>query len=463
MHGRRERATRDADTAAWPGEWVSERLGVRLDEGLRGLLGLALRRNPKRAHLLVSTVLGKHVPQRPAAVLGAGRRLGERVRELLGADEAARSAVLGFAETATGLGLTVAHAMGSRVSALHSTRRAVPGAERFGGFEEEHSHATSHLLLPEDPEQLRTGGPLVLVDDELSTGRTVRNTIAALHAAAPRARYVVAALVDTRAEADVAALEKCAADLGVRVDVVALASGRVALPHDVLARGRALVEAHGAAPAAPPAAARGTLRRVELGWPEELPDGGRHGFGPREQTRLEAALPAMAERVLSALALPEVAGEPPRVLVLGNEELMYAPLLLARAVEERTAGRAEIRFSTTTRSPVLPVDDPGYAIRTALRFPAHDTPQQAGPQQQPHPQEPQELPQSQEPQELWEPQESQQSQEPQERYAYNVVGGGFDAVVAVVDSEGDTPALHAPGGLLDQLTGCAPAVLLAVV
>ena len=31
-------------------------------------------------------------------------------------------------------------------------------------------------------------------------------------------------------------------------------------------------------------------------------------------------------------------------------------------------------FSTTTRSPVLAVDDPGYAIRTRLVFPAHDRP-----------------------------------------------------------------------------------------
>ncbi len=52
---------------------------------------------------------------------------------------------------------------------------------------------------------------------------------------------------------------------------------------------------------------------------------------------------------------------------------------------------------------------------------------------------------------------------PAERYAYNIVGRGFDAVVAVVDSVGDTPALHAPGGLLDQLTGCVPEVVLSVV
>ncbi|QID40057.1 phosphoribosyltransferase [Streptomyces albus] len=358
---------------------MAERLGVRLTgDGMRQLLGLALRRNPKRAHLLVSTVLGKHVPQRPSVVLEAGTRLGARVRELLGAGQAADAVVLGFAETATGLGLTVAYGMGSRAGALHSTRRAVAEVARFGAFEEEHSHATSHLLLPKDPGLLRGDGPLVLVDDELSTGRTVRNTIAALHAAHPRQRYVVAALVDTRGGDDVAELEKFAADLGARIDVVALAAGRVRLPADVLERGSTLVARHGGTPAPAPAAERGTVERVELGWPAGLPDGGRHGFGPREQIRLEAALPAMAARLADALGLPAAGdstpGEVPRVLVLGTEELMYAPLRLACALEERTGSRAEIRFSTTTRSPVLAVDDPGYAIRTALRFPAHDTP-----------------------------------------------------------------------------------------
>ncbi|MFE4646631.1 phosphoribosyltransferase domain-containing protein, partial [Streptomyces sp. NPDC056730] len=133
----------------WSGTWVAERLGVELDggEGLRDLLGLALRRNPKRAHLLVSNVLGKHVPQRPAVVHGTGVGLGERVRRLLGA-EVDRAVVLGYAETATGLGHSVADGV-RHAPYLHSTRRPVPGVPRAGGFEESHSHATSHLLLPE--------------------------------------------------------------------------------------------------------------------------------------------------------------------------------------------------------------------------------------------------------------------------------------------------------------------------
>ncbi|MBT2458791.1 cysteine protease StiP domain-containing protein, partial [Streptomyces sp. ISL-86] len=169
---------------------------------------------------------------------------------------------------------------------------------------------------------------------------------------------------------------------------------------------------------------------------------------------LEAALPALAGQLADALGEPggpgAPGGRPARVLVLGNEELMYAPLRLARALEESwaasgagsgagswagsgaepgaAAGR-EVRFSTTTRSPVLAVDDPGYAIRTRLVFPAHDAPADG----------------------------------PGDRYAYNVAGAGFDAVVAVVDAQGDTGALHAPDGLLAQLAPHTGRVLLAVV
>jgi pyrimidine operon attenuation protein/uracil phosphoribosyltransferase len=514
--------------APWTGQWVADRLGVALHgDGLADLLGLALRRNPKRAHLLVSHVLGKHVPQEPHTVYGYAYALGERVRDLLGPAEARRAVVLGYAETATGLGHAVADGIGA-VPYLHSTRRAVDGTVPHGGFEEEHSHASSHLLLPEDPELLGRPGPLVLVDDEFSTGRTVRNTLRALHAGGPRERYVVVALTDLRSAADRAALADLAAELPARIDVVALATGTVTLPDGVLAKGQALVARHdtaqegtaagyggsaaesggpvtgsggpvadGGAAGGPggPAAASGVVAgpggagadggsaggpggpvaasgvvagpggaaagrgadagaaaggvgrgagrvlRVELGWPEGLPDGGRHGFLPAHAVRLVAALPGMGARLADALppaARTGTGAAGPTVLVLGNEELMYAPLRLAQALQDTLEERARtdaqgrppaaVRFSTTTRSPVLAVDDPGYAIRSRIAFPAHDAPTDTG---------------------------------SRARYAYNV--RGFDAVVCVVDSTGDTDALHAPGGLLDRVAATTDTVLLAVV
>ncbi|MFJ9984612.1 phosphoribosyltransferase [Streptomyces globisporus] len=429
-----ERATREENVdVVWSGDWVAERLGVALegDGDLRELLGLALRRNPKRAHLLVSNVLGKHVPQRPSVVYGAGYGLGERVRALLGEEEARRAVVLGYAETATGLGHAVADGLRD-APYLHSTRRPVAGARQAGGFEEAHSHATSHLLLPEDPELLAGGAEastLVLVDDEFSTGNTVLNTIRALHEPHPRDRYVIVALVDMRSPADRDRLTVFAAEIGARVDLVTRSTGTVTLPDGVLERGQALVaaqEAEVSASPPPPVPAPAPVTRVDLAWPAGVPDGGRHGFTPAHRAALEAALPEMAERIAGALGGGARRG---RVLVLGFEELMYAPLRLGTALEETLGADTEVRYSTTTRSPVLAVDDPGYAIRTRLVFPAHDTPADG----------------------------------PGDRYAYNVAGAGFDAVIAVVDSAADTPELHAPDGLLARLAEHTGQVLLAVV
>jgi hypothetical protein len=414
----------------WSGTWVADRLGVELvgDSRLTDLLGLALRRNPKRAHLLVSNVLGKHVPQSPSVVYGQGFALGRRVRDLLGDEEAARAVVLGYAETATGLGHSVADGI-ALAPYLHSTRRPVPGVTPAGGFEESHSHATSHLLLPENPALLAGDGPLVLVDDEFSTGNTVLNTIRDLHERYPRDRYVVVALVDMRSEGDAGRLSEFAGEIGARVDLVAAASGTVRLPDGVLEKGQHLVaeyeSAIGVQGTARPAPTHPhpALNRIDLMWPRDLPDGGRHGFTPAHRIRLDNALPAMAARL--AEALPQDAH---RVHILGFEELMYAPLRLARELEQVADG-VEVTFSTTTRSPVLAVDDPGYAIRSRLVFPAHDTPADG----------------------------------PGDRYAYNVAGAGFDAIVAVVDSTADTPELHAPDGLLAQLAAHTRQVVLTVV
>ncbi|WP_405851014.1 phosphoribosyltransferase [Streptomyces sp. NBC_01369] len=440
--GRTATAEKEKADVVWSGSWVAERLGVELvgdgkpdgDRELKDLLGLALRRNPKRAHLLVSNVLGKHVPQKPSVVYGTGFELGRRVRELLGDAEARRAVVLGYAETATGLGHAVADGLGV-APYLHSTRRPVEGVARAGGFEEFHSHATSHLLLPEDPDLLAgdlgpaplpgavSDAPLVLVDDEFSTGNTVLNTIRALHERYPRSRYVIVALVDMRSPADRGRLTGFAAEIGARVDLVARGSGTVTLPEGVLEKGRALVAAHESQAGSGAVVDQGhrPCTRVDLRWPAGVPDGGRHGFTPAHRAALEPALPAMAARIAGAL------GDARRVLVLGFEELMYAPLRLGTALEDHTD--AEVRYSTTTRSPVLAVDDPGYAIRTRLVFPAHDDPADG----------------------------------PGDRYAYNVAGAGFDAVVLAVDSAADTPELHAPDGLLAQLAAHTDRVLLAVV
>ncbi len=479
--------TRAAPTPAhrWSGEWVAQQLDVRLDTTgaplgvpLAALLGLALRRNPRRAHLLVSRVLGKHVPADPRLVHGAGLLLGELVRRRLldgtpvparlgtllaealadpHGDVAARAGaalpdavhavrqdlpasasvvVLGYAETATALGHCVADALGT-ASCLHSTRRSVPGFPTAGGFQEEHSHATSHLVLPGDDVDVARAGTVVLVDDELSTGTTALNTIAALQARSRRGRYVVATLADLRSDDDRARAEAAAEAMDVRLDVVALAAGRLLAPDDLLDRGRELVEAVGPPEGRAIGRTPGRVRRVDIGWPDTLPESGRHGFTPADRLLLETELPRMADVLVEALSR-STTRRVGRLLVLGHEELMYAPLRLATAVADRLdpsgAGDLSVRFSTTTRSPVVPVDDTGYAIRTALTFTASDTPADA----------------------------------PGPRFAYNVAprgdgSAGFDAVVLVVDRRADNRSLAAPDGLIDRLAGVADDVIVVTL
>ncbi|MGA7204747.1 MAG: phosphoribosyltransferase domain-containing protein, partial [Specibacter sp.] len=81
--------------APWTGGYVADALDVRIHSdpasavAVEELVGLALRRNPKRAHLLVSTVLAKHIPTEPGLVVAAGELLGAFVARKLAGDAAA--------------------------------------------------------------------------------------------------------------------------------------------------------------------------------------------------------------------------------------------------------------------------------------------------------------------------------------------------------------------------------------
>ena len=149
--------------------------------------------------------------------------------------------------------------------------------------------------------------------------------------------------------------------LGARVDVVALSRATVALPADLAER----AAAHLAVPTPVPDPSPGgrdpggrdpgdaVVRLADHGWPAGLPVGGRHGFRAADHARLDTALPALAR---SVGARP---GE--TTLVLGTEELMALPLRLAQTLAD--AG-CTVRFSTTTRSPAVVLDEPGYALRS---------------------------------------------------------------------------------------------------
>ncbi|WP_275693271.1 phosphoribosyltransferase domain-containing protein [Nocardioides sp. TF02-7] len=167
-------------------------------------------------------------------------------------------------------------------------------------FDEEHSHAVAHLVQPTADFLLDGSGALVLVDDELTSGRTVLNTVAALHALHQRPEYVVAALLDARTPAAREEFDKRVADLGVRVSVVSLLSAHLTLPEDVLdraARARAQLPAPAPVPSGPEAQVH-----VHGGWwPGDVPVTARHGMTTADTRRLADASVEVARRLAGVI------------------------------------------------------------------------------------------------------------------------------------------------------------------
>lgn len=417
--------------ASLPPPWASTMLGLTLaDTGSTSdwrattLVVPGLRRNPRRAHLLVSTILGKHIPTDPRYVRAGADALSELVVEALDrlAPDVTPSAatVFGFAETATGLGHGVAAALVSDCY-LQSTRRTAPDVVTLGEFTEGHSHATRHLIQPTSAELF--GGhpadpaPLVLVDDEISTGATALDAISALHAIAEHRAYVVASLVDMRSADDRAANAAAAAALGVDVEFVSLATGTVTLPPGLPDAVAELTTT----PLNPVAVQPGSTTFCVLDWPSAVPDGGRFGFCADDYAAFDVAVDRAAAQLDAALP----AGD---VVVVGHEELMFLPQCIAETLT--TTGRS-VGYQTTTRSPAVVVDEPGYPLRRGFEFTAPEADSTA------------------------------------RRYLYNATLD-TDAqrptpIALIVDNPADSPELRAPGGLLDVLTRAGHDVIVAVV
>lgn len=133
--------------------------------------------NQKREFLFFNTVLGKHVPTLVDDISMQYIKLAEKIQ----IDEQICSVlVIGFAETATLLGRGVFEEIRERYAEkmVHytETTRNLRDLEVWVEFEEEHSHATTQRLYRE-LNMLPQYDLVIFVEDEISTGNTIKNTI----------------------------------------------------------------------------------------------------------------------------------------------------------------------------------------------------------------------------------------------------------------------------------------------
>lgn len=300
---------------------------------------VAERINPKRAFLFVSTVLGRHIPVRPSEHFEA---VGALVDKCLPETITGPVLVMGYAETAVGLGAAVARGIAGRARGadliyLSTTRHPVPGRE-WVRFSEGHSHATDHHVLHPGPHPALSEerATLILVDDETTTGSTFAALTSALIGGGVRPRRV---LLVTLTDWSDGAAERSVRDLlpGAEVRSVSLFRGSWSWAPD-------------------PSASLPTIpNEVDSSYAAWVPS---VSGAPRDGIRLWAydGLVRVAERLRADRTGP--------FLVIGTGEHVWEPMLLGEALER---SGAEVRVVATTRSPILT----GEVIRDKLTFPDH--------------------------------------------------------------------------------------------
>lgn len=301
-------------------------LKIQNDASIDELCGFAARANPKRGFLIVSKVLGRHLPAAPAAMRGAMDQLGA----MLPNDLPQPVAFLGMAETATALGQGVFAAYRRNnpdVSALYlqTSRQRAEGSEIIATFEEGHSHATSHLVQIADEQLIvlaRSARTLVIIDDECSTGNTFIGGAEAMMAAMPNLERIEACcLTDWSGQAYCAAMPLPATGHAILRGAMNWEKN----PDQVSPQLASTSNGVGTAPAA--------------------------GMGSRSGL-------LDTERAFRVSVEPK-AGE--RILVLGDGEHSYEALLIAEEIEAK-GGIAAVQC--ITRTPALL----GHAMETVSHF-----------------------------------------------------------------------------------------------
>lgn len=376
--------------------------------------------NKKRSFLFVSKVLGKHIPVNPYTSLLSGAALavllykelipqaGQQMDELIGeavkglldveyAEEAYRRLMnerlafaepikfVGFAETATALGHSMYQVFADGASYIHTTREDIPDLLPIIRFEEEHSHAVDHRCYALDEHAFAGDGPIVLVDDEITTGKTTLNIIRDIQAHFPRKQYVIASLLDWRTDSDEQAFTDLEAELGITITPLSLLKGKIEILGVPMLDHAEYIGQAGHIEHAATSLAEDTeddsgiidhccemdassFERILHG--SMSTDGyanmapylkytGRFGLQSVDNAGLDAEILRAAER-LNKLRSGQC------TLVMGTGEFMYIPMRIAAELGPN------VYYQSTTRSPVYPHREEGYGVACGVAYPSPD-------------------------------------------------------------------------------------------
>ncbi len=350
---------------------------------LDDLFEMAARINKKRAFLFVSKVLGKHIPILPQKGIHVGALLAARYLQVVKGitpkglhelrkqfnqndfpadipvivDESNHPLIIGFAETATALGHAFFEAF-RNAEYFHTTREQLLDVEPIITFEEEHSHATSHRAYLQ-PEWLDRNNEIILVDDEITTGRTTINIIRSIHEKFPRDTYTIVSILDWRLKEHLQQFQALEKELGITIRSVSLIKGTVdvkgtieqanvqEVTDDALQVKQQIISIPVALPSA-----------IYINGHENAPYTrftGRFGITSEEQQEVIKWTKEVAQMLKKYR-------NGSKTLVLGSGEFMYLPMKIAAYMGEN------VYYQSTTRSPIYPLHRERYGVKNRFSF-----------------------------------------------------------------------------------------------
>ncbi|MGL6008752.1 MAG: phosphoribosyltransferase domain-containing protein [Culicoidibacterales bacterium] len=360
---------------------------------LESLMVLAKRlNNPKRNFLFVSKILGKHIPIDPNMTQVSGFLLASL---LYGETEYTKSwcnyvrnpklepmiqasfqkryqtpenvIILGFAETATGIGMAVANAIENSYY-LHTTREPIIDLTSLLAFEEEHSHATTHRCYLTEKSRLTLAEHVILVDDELTTGKSLINMLKVLMQQTKARKFTMLTILDWRSAEHKAQLAALAQATGSEIEVRALVGGSVTSADQAIYRNQTVIpqlnetitpENYLNLAILP----RKTQRTQQQTW-QYYAESGRFGVS---QQILEQGMrynQMAAKQIIDRLEQDR--RETQKILVIGHGEDIFIPSQVAAALKNEWG--KEVTFKTTTRSPIFCQADIDYPVQEIHSF-----------------------------------------------------------------------------------------------
>ena len=321
---------------------------------LNDLIHICKRRNNnKREYLFVNRFQGKHVPENPYHILNLLDSFCAEVKAHLNPKE--KVLIVGFAETATGIAEYLTYQLSldkdfkkSVAYHLQTSRENYSDVPKLFTFDEEHSHAVNQYLYCS--RFLPNYDRVLFIEDEITTGNTILNFINEFKKINDKCNYSVASILNWQNPSCVARFEES------NIDRIFLVEGEI---KDNLPTLNLVVD-------------DGPIDYFTTEYSGKVPDNkitssivpnSRKGVDPH-------SFKIYTDKVIvkAVIGLCSYIEQSDSVMVIGTEEFMYYPLMIARDLQLSLG--CDVKYRATTRSPISTSMEDGYILKDSITLPS---------------------------------------------------------------------------------------------